>query len=92
MQHLSPKALGFAFAAISSVMYAACALIMATVPEEAAIQFFNSLTHGVDWGPIMRFEMPWHEMVIGLTEVFILGWLMGASIAVLYNIGAGREA
>jgi len=92
MQHLSPKALGFAFGAISSVMYAACALIMATLPEEAAIQFFNSLTHGVDWEPIMRFNMPWYEMVVGFTEVFILGWLIGATVAALYNISAGREA
>lgn len=92
MQHLSPKALGFAVAAMSAVLYAACALIMATVPKPAAVQFFNSMTHGVDWGPIMRFDMPWHEMVIGVTELFILGWLVGATIAVLYNIGVGKEA
>jgi hypothetical protein len=64
---------------------------MAAVPREVAIRFFNSLTHGVDWGPIMRFEMPWYEMLIGMTEVFILGWLVGATIAALYNIGSGKE-
>ena len=91
MQRLSPKALGFSFASICAVLYAACAVIMATVPKETAIQFFNSLTHGVDWGPIMRFEMPWYEMLIGITEVFILGWLVGATIATLYNASVGKE-
>ena len=92
MHHLSLKALGFAVAAMSALLYAGCALVMATVPRATAIRFFNSLTHGVDWGPIMRFEMPWYEMLIGMTEVFILGWLVGATIAALYNISSGKEA
>ncbi len=36
--------------------------------------------------------MPWWEMVIGVLEVFILGWLVGATVAVLYNVGTTREA
>lgn len=91
MPRLNPKALGFSFASICAALYAACAAIMATVPKEAAIQFFNSLTHGVDWGPIVRFDMPWYEMLIGITEVFILGWLIGATIAALYNASADKE-
>lgn len=92
MHHLSLKAFGFAVATMSALLYAGCALVMATVPRATAIQFFNSLTHGVDWGPIMRFEMPWYEMLIGMTEVFILGWLVGATTAALYNVSSGKEA
>ena len=88
MLSLSPRGLGFAFAMISAVFYAGCAFVMATVPRDVAIRFFNSLTHGVDWGPIMRWDMPWTEMLIGLLEVFILSWLRGAAVAALYNIGA----
>ena len=38
-------------------------------------------------GPIMNWDMPWTEMIIGLPEVFILGGLTGAAIAALYNVG-----
>lgn len=88
MSPLSPRGLGFAFGLITAAFYAGCAFVMSTVPRDAAIRFFNSLTHSVDWGPIMRWDMPWTEMLVGLLEVFILGWLTGAAVAVLYNIGA----
>jgi hypothetical protein len=64
---------------------------MLTVPKEAAIRFFNSILHGVDVTSIMRWDMPWTEMVVGVLEVFILGWLFGAVLAVLYNLGADRK-
>lgn len=60
---------------------------MLTVPKPAVIRFFNSLLHGWDVGPIMRWDMPWWEATIGVLEVFILGWLFGALLAVLYNVG-----
>tara|TARA_R110002096_G_scaffold425301_1_gene633829 strand:+ start:499 stop:657 length:159 start_codon:yes stop_codon:yes gene_type:complete len=45
--------------------------------------------HGVDATPIMRWDMPWWETAVGVLEIFILGWLFGAVIAVFYNLGAG---
>ena len=92
MLSLSPRGLGFAFGTISALFYAGCAFVMSTVPRDVAIRFFNSLTHGVDWGPIMRWDMPWTEMLIGVLEVFILGWLTGATVAAFYNIGAKTRA
>ena len=92
MLSLSPRGFGFAFGAISAVFYAGCAFVMSTVPRDVAIRFFNSLTHGVDWGPIMRWDMPWTEALAGLLGVFILGWLTGAAVAALYNMSAGTSA
>jgi len=92
MLSLSPRGLGFAFGTISALFYAGCAFVMSTVPRDVAIRFFNSLTHGVDWGPIMRWDMPWTEALAGLLGVFILGWLTGAAVAALYNIGARTTA
>jgi hypothetical protein len=92
MVSLSPRGLGFAFAGIAAVFYLGCAFVMSTVPRDVAIRFFNSLTHGVDWGPIMRWDMPWTEALAGLLGVFILGWLTGAAVAALYNIGARTTA
>ena len=35
----------------------------------------------------MLWDMPWWEMVVGVLQVFILGWLFGALIAAFYNSG-----
>ncbi len=82
------KRFGFAIGGSSAVVYLGCAFVMFTVPREKAVRFFNSITHGIDWGPIMRWDMPLWEMGVGILEVFILGWLFGALAAALYNLGA----
>lgn len=91
MNRLNITRLGFAFAALFSVLYSTSMLIVMTGPRDTVIAFFNSIFHGIDVTPIMRWEMPWWEMVIGILEVFILGWLCGAALAIFYNL-AGRKA
>tara|TARA_R110000868_G_scaffold340678_1_gene601359 strand:- start:653 stop:895 length:243 start_codon:yes stop_codon:yes gene_type:complete len=71
----------------SALSYIGCALVMMTVSQDVAIHFFNSLMHGIDVTTIMRWDMPWWEMIVGVLEIFILGWLFGAIIAVFYNVG-----
>ncbi len=88
---LSIKRLGFALGATSAVLYVGCVFVMLTVPKEAVVRFFNSIMHGWDVEPIMRWDMPWWEAVAGTIEVFILGWLVGAVIAVFYNVTADRK-
>lgn len=90
METLSVRRLGFALGAAFALTYVGCVFVMLTVPKEAAIRFFNSILHGVDVTTIMRWEMLWTEMVVGVLEVFILGWLFGATLAVLYKLGAPR--
>lgn len=85
------KRFGFAMGSALALLYLGCAFVMATVPKEAAIRFFNSLLHGVDVTTIMRWDMPWTEMIVGVLETFILGWLFGAALAALYNLGAERR-
>ena len=58
---------------------------MLTVPQDAAVRFFNSLMHGVDVTSIMRWDMPWWETALGVIETFVLGWLFGGLIAGCYN-------
>jgi hypothetical protein len=64
---------------------------MWTVGKEASILFFNSLMHGIDVTSIIRTDMPWWEVAIGLVEIFIFGWLIGATIASIYNFGLDRQ-
>ena len=56
--------------------------------RQGTVFLFNSLLHGIDVSSIIRMQMPLWEMIIGLTETFILGWLVGATIASFYNFCA----
>lgn len=92
MHTLSILRFGFALATACALSYLGCVVVMMTVPQETTIRFFNSLMHGVDVRPIIRWEMPWWEVVLGIVEVFVLGWLFGAIVASIYNVGvAGQE-
>lgn len=88
MRNLSVTRFGFALAMGSALSYIGCVFVMMTVPQDVAIRFFNSIMHGVDVTPIMRWDMPWWEMVVGVLEIFMLGWLFGAIIALFYNVGS----
>lgn len=87
MHTLSIRRFGFALGAVSALLYLGCMFVMLTVPKQAVIRFFNSLMHGVDVAPIMRWDMPRWEAIIGVLEIFILGWLVGAAVAMFYNLG-----
>lgn len=90
MNRLSVRHMGLAIGATGAILYAGCVFVMLTVPRDAVVAFFNSLLHGWDVEPIMRWSMPWWEAVIGTLETFILGWLIGALVAAIYNIGARK--
>lgn len=85
MNLIDAKRFGFAVGATMSLLYLGCAFVMATAGETATIAFFNSLLHGIDVTAIVRKDMPLAEMFVGFVETFILGWLVGASVASIYN-------
>ncbi len=90
MDRLSITRLSFACATLLAGLYGASMLIVMTGPRDLVVAFFNSVFHGIDVTPIMRWEMPWWEMLVGITEVFIIGWLCGAALATLYNMPGGK--
>ena len=90
METIDVKRFGMACGLTSSLLYLGCVFVMWSVGKEASILFFNSLMHGIDVASIIRTEMPWWEMVMGLVEIFIIGWLTGATIASIYNFGLGK--
>jgi hypothetical protein len=91
MEAINIKRFGIAFGFTSALLYLGCVFVMWTVGKEASILFFNSLMHGIDVTSIIRTDMPWWEMAMGLVEIFILGWLTGATIASIYNFGLDRQ-
>lgn len=79
------RKLGLAFGATAALLYLGCAIVMSLAGREASIFLFNSMMHGIDISPIIRMKVPVSEMLIGIIEIFILGWLIGATIASIYN-------
>ena len=77
---------GLALALTFSLLYLGCVYLMAILGKEGTILFFNSLMHGIDVTPILRMDMPFLEIAMGFAGIFIMGWLVGATIAGIYNL------
>lgn len=86
MNSINIKKFGLAFGLTGAVSYVGCILLMATVGHAGAVSFFNSLFHGLDVSSIIRMNIPLWEAMIGIVQIFILSWLVGACIAVIYNV------
>ena len=88
MHRINVKTLGFAVAVTIALLYAACVVVMSIAGPQTSVSFFNSLMHGIDGSSIIRkTPMPLSEAAIGIVEWFVIGWLIGASVAALYNAG-----
>ncbi len=85
MKEIEIKRFGLAIGAAFAVFYLGCILLMATVGREGTIFFFNSLFHGIDVTTVIRMEVPFWEVLLGIIEIFLLGWFLGAIIASVYN-------
>ena len=83
---INPIKLGHAVGATGVVFYLGCVLTCATVSHERALVFFSSLAHGIYFGPILRHNVPFGEVVLGIIGTFVLGWFAGAMIAAFYNL------
>ncbi|OGX06724.1 MAG: hypothetical protein A2Z88_09630 [Omnitrophica WOR_2 bacterium GWA2_47_8] len=68
-----------------------CVVVMALTPREATVAFFNTLLHGLDVSSVLRTDISMLEQVYGLIQIFVLGWLLGASIASIYNLPCLKE-
>ena len=51
MNLINVRRFGFALGAAFAVLYLGCAFVMATVPHEAALRFFNSWSHTASTPP-----------------------------------------
>jgi uncharacterized protein DUF5676 len=79
------KKFGMSLGLTFALVYLGCALVVIIAGHEASISFFNTLLHGIDVSSIVRMDMPLWEALLGIVEIFILGWLIGACIAGFYN-------
>lgn len=85
MNHISIRKLGLAFGITGALLYFGCALVMLILGHDSTIRFFNTLLHGLDVSSIIRTDISFVEVLLGLLQTFILSWLIGACIAGIYN-------
>jgi uncharacterized membrane protein len=92
MYRLNVKKLGFTFGLTGALIYLGCMIVMNTTGQEGTITFFNSLLHGLDTTTIIRMDVSMWEAVQGIIQTFIIGWLIGACIAAIYNAQITKNA
>ena len=82
---INVKKMGLAVGLTAAFLHLGCVIVFLFTSRETAIAFFNSLLHGLDVASILRTDMSAKEMTYGFVQIFVLGWLTGASIASIYN-------
>jgi hypothetical protein len=92
MSRLDPLRFGFALGAASALVYLGCVTLMATLPREVIIAYFNSLLHGFDVSAVIRWDIAPAEVVMGTVQTMVLAWLFGALVVALYNLALERDA
>jgi hypothetical protein len=90
MNSISVRRSGFAAGTTAALLYLGCVAVMAIVGRQGTIFLFNGLLHGLDVSPILRLQVPVWEVAMGFVETFILGWLVGATIASIYSCGPAK--
>lgn len=91
MNHISIRKFGLAFGTTGAILYFGCALVMLILGHESTVKFFNTLLHGLDVSSIIKMDISPVEELLGLVQTFILGWLIGACIAAVYNISLNKK-
>ena len=91
MERINIKKFALAWGVAGATLYLGCIILMASVGREGTVLFFNSLLHGLDTSSVIRMDVPLVEALVGLVEMFILGWLFGALIASVYNVSFNKR-
>lgn len=86
MGAINVKRMGLAVGLTLVVLRLGCIVVFLALSREQAISFFNTLVHGIDVGPILKMETSIKDVIYGVIQIFILGWLGGATIASIYNL------
>jgi len=91
MKTLSVNRFGMAVGGTAGLLYVGCALVMLIAGHEGTTYLFNSLLHGLDVSSIVRMEMSMWQTCIGFLVTLLLGWLTGACVAWIYNMGMSNK-
>ncbi|HZX44538.1 MAG TPA: DUF5676 family membrane protein [Candidatus Nanoarchaeia archaeon] len=83
---LEPKRFGLAVGSTLGLLYIICAAVILAIGREGVIFFANALFHGLDFSTLVKTSFSLPGFLIGLVSYIVLGWIMGAMIAYIYNL------
>lgn len=92
MNHINIRKFGLAFGVTGALLYFGCALVMFLLGHDSSVKFFNTLFHSIDVSSIIKMDISPVEGLLGLVQTFIISWLIGASIAGIYNVSLNKES
>ncbi|MBL0127939.1 MAG: hypothetical protein IPP83_10885 [Flavobacteriales bacterium] len=90
MKTLDVNRFGMAAGVTAGLLYLGCTLVMLIAGHAGTTYLFNSLLHGLDVSGIVRMEMSMWQTCTGFLATLVLGWLTGACVAWIYNMGQRR--
>lgn len=90
MEKLAPWRIGSALALTAAIVNILCAATVYLFPD-GTINFVNSWMHGIDFAAL-RIDKPWTigNLVLGLFNSALAGFVIGALFAWCRNVTAGR--
>jgi uncharacterized membrane protein YcaP (DUF421 family) len=85
MEKLNPKKFAVALGLTSVLVYFGCFLIMNLLGKASLVKLSNLLFHGMDFGNIIRMNIPIAETLLGAVISFIFWGIIGYTSAFIYN-------
>ena len=84
MEKLDSKRVSLSLAAVSGILSAACALLLAVAPK-FTLGLFGAVFHGIDMTKIQK-TMTFNGAILGIVEVIVLALIVGWLFAKIYNL------
>ena len=81
---LKPGKVGIALGIVFAIVSLICAILFAIIPEFIS-GLGNNLFHGLDLTQMTKSSISWGGVIIGVIEVFIIGFVGGWLFGVIYN-------
>ena len=88
MNHLNVKWTGLAVGITLVIVYSLCALVLSLIGHDTAVAVINGMMHSLDVTAVVtQTHVPVISALLGAVAWFIIGWLIGATFATIYNAG-----
>lgn len=81
---LNAKKVAVSLAAVSAILYIACALLIVVAPD-FTLNLFSNLFHGIDITQIAGQPVSFGSTLLGLVEIIAYALIAGALFAWIYN-------
>lgn len=85
MSKLNTNQVGLSLAIVFAIIYILCAILVAILPLQTIITYSNYVMHGIDITTIAAKTISPVGLIIGIIEIFVLGYIAGALFAFFYN-------